>query len=304
MLQLVTSQPRHDAQHLLAHWQEARARGLNNRAVAAELGVSEAQLIASACGRFATRLRLELPRVLGRLPELREIKAVVRTPEAVLERAGIVHDVGVDGAGQASLRADRFELRGDLGAWHSAFALEERSTQSVKLSLQFFTGEGLSATKFFLRPGGDVTAFRSLVRSLAHPDQSAIERVAPRTTLAYAPLQALTPTPADALLRFLDAAQSAALPLTFLVRSPGATLSAAKIIERVKRSERGEWLNVLDDGLDLHLHEARIKYVRLHSDAGPDAGWVHWFSDQRRVALSVHCQAGWNGLMDTCVPGD
>jgi putative hemin transport protein len=285
-----------EADRLLSGWQQARARGLNNRAAAISLQVSEAQLLASACGGFATRLLPQPLTLLARLPAVGEIKAVVRNPHAVLERAGVVLGLGPDTSRVARLHADRFELDCEIGAWRSGFALEERSNQGTKLSLQFFTAEGVSAAKFFLRPGADVAAFRSLVQAHADADQSRAETVSAQASIARLPLEPLAAAADDALFDFLHAARSSGLVLTFLVRSPGATLSASKRIERVKRSERGEWLNVLDDGLDLHLHQTRLRYLRAQRTGEADAGWVHWLSDQRAVALSVHCHEGWSDL--------
>ena len=57
---------RHPA-HLLRSWHDARALGLNNRAAARKLGVSERELIASACGDFVTRLRPESSLLLAAL---------------------------------------------------------------------------------------------------------------------------------------------------------------------------------------------------------------------------------------------
>src|SRR5450432_929497 len=99
-----------DASQMLAEWEQARARGRNNRAAAAELGLTEAELIASGCGRFVTRLLPEALALLRNLPLLGEVKAIVRNPSAVIERAGVVLDVRPSGVGAILVEADQFEM--------------------------------------------------------------------------------------------------------------------------------------------------------------------------------------------------
>ena len=100
--------------------------------------------------------------------------------------------------------------------------------------------------------------------------------------------------PADALTGFLDAAAQSRRPLTFVARNDAASLSTSKTVDRVKRSDRGGWVNVLHDEMDIHLHDERIRYVRCVADA--DGGWLHWYSDEQAIALSVRCSQGWKEL--------
>jgi putative hemin transport protein len=293
-------QPAQDARTepaaLAAAWEQARAAGLNNRAAARQLGVSEAELLASACGHFAIRLQPEFPALLARLPELAEIKCIVRNPWAVLERAGQVHATGAGAGGIVRVAADRFEAECRLGSWGKAFALEEVSAGGTKFSLQFFTAAGVSAAKFFLRQNGSVTAFRTLVEAFAAPDQSPQQTVTAAQPVAYLPLERLVAVRHDGLLAFLETARRARLQLQVLLRNGAASLTTSKAVERVKRSDRGVWVNVLDDGLDLHLHERSLRYLRLVRAPDADAGWFHWFSDRREVALSVHVRENWTDL--------
>ena len=290
------TQPRLDAAALLSAWNEARAAGLNNRAAAIKLGVSEAELLASGCGHFATRLQPDFPALLARLPELGEIKCIVRNPWAVLERAGRVHHIEAATPGILHVRADRFEAECKVAMWSKGFALEESSARGTKLSFQFFTAAGLSAGKFFLRQDGSVAAFRNLVQAFSAPDQTTEEAVMAARPVAYLPLERLVAARHDGLLEFLEAASRAQQPVQVLVRNGAASLTTTKAVGRVKRSEKGGWVNVLDDGLDLHLHEDKLRYLRLTRDPDSDSGWFHWFSDRREVALSVRIREGWTQL--------
>jgi putative heme degradation protein len=304
-----------DASQMLTEWEQARARGLNNRAAAAELGLTEAELIASGCGHFVTRLLPDALALVHDLPLLGEVKAIVRNPSAVIERTGTVHSVelvgaepnavGRTGSGVALVAADHFEIVCQLPEWRKAFALREQTARGAKLSLQFFTAEGVSTAKFFLRPGSNFLAFDKLVQTYSNPDQSAVEVVMPPRHTAYLPLERLVAVRHTGLLAFLQFASRAHYPLHLLVRSGAASLTTAKVVERVQRSEKGGWVNVLDDGLDLHLEEDRLRYLRPSRDPDMDSGWFHWFSDRRAIALSVRVREGWRELARAAgVPGE
>ena len=285
-----------EAARLLAAWQHARSKGLNNRAAAATLEVSEAELIASACGRFVTRLRPEPQALLSKLPMLGEIKAVVRNPAAVVERAGTVHSIETTSVGAALVKADHFEMVCEIAQWRKGFALREEASGGFKVSVQFFTAAGTSATKFFLRPASDVQACAQLVAEFASADQSPQESTESRAAEVALPLQRLAPVAPGALLAFLQTAAQLQQSLTFVTRNDAACLSANKVIERVKRSDRGGWVNVLDDAMDIHLHEDGIRYLGAVSDPRRDEGWLHWFSEQQVIALSVRCGKSWQAL--------
>ena len=285
-----------DASRLLAAWKHARSKGLNNRAAAAALKLSEAELIASACGHFVTRLLPDAQALLRELPLLGEIKAVVRNPAAVIERDGTVRSVEANAAGADLVQADHFEMICEVSRWRKGFALREESAGGLKLSLQFFTAAGTSAAKFFLRPGSDVDAFAQLVAAFASSDQSRQESTEPNVGEFRLPLQRTAAVAPGALQAFLQTAVQLQGALTFVTRNDAACLSTSKSIERVKRSERGGWVNVLDDGMDIHLHEDGIRYLRPVADADGDAGWLHWFSEDEVIALSVRCKQGWHAL--------
>src|SRR4249920_629898 len=278
-----------DASQLLAAWQHARSKGLNNRAAAATMKLSEAELIASACGRFVTRLLPDAQALLRELALLGEIKAVVRNPAAVIERDGTVRSVEANAAGADLVQADHFEMSCEISQWKKGFALREETSGGFKLSLQFFTAAGISTAKFFLRPASNVDAFAQLVAAFASSDQSSQESTEPNVAAFRLPLQRTAAVAPGALQAFLQTAVQLQGALTFVTRNDAACLSTSKVIGRVKRSDRGGWVNVLDDGLDIHLHEDGIRYLRPVADESGDAGWLHWFSEDEAIALSVRC---------------
>ena len=285
-----------DASQLLAAWERARSNGLNNRAAAATLKVSEAELIASGCGHFVTRLIPDPQGLLRNLSLVGEIKAVVRNPSAVIERDGTVR--GVENHGGADVvQADHFELVCETTQWDKGFALREKTSGGLKLSAQFFTAAGTSAAKFFLRPASDVEAFAHLIAAFTSANQSPQESISPKLAASISPLEQTTNVAPGALMAFLQTAARLRRSLTFVTRNCAACLSTSKAIERVKRSDRGGWVNVLDDGLDIHLHEDGIRYLKPVADENGDGGWLHWLSEEQANALSVRCSHDWPALV-------
>lgn len=273
-------------------WQAARVRGLNNRAAALDAGVSEVELLASGCGRGVTRLGGDYLALLQALPELGEIKSVIRNAFAVQERTGRVLSVKADAA-SALVQGDTFLLHGEIGEWTRGFALTENGKYSVKRSFQFFTATGTSAAKCFLTRASNETRYQSLVRRFAAEDQTSVEAgIFAITGSAEASRTQLT---AGSLANCLFEASRLGVPVEVSVVNEAASQITVKAFERIKRSDRGGWINVLDAGLDLHLHEDRIGYVEALSDG--DGVTLRWFADDGSEALTMRTQTQGAALM-------
>jgi putative hemin transport protein len=266
---------------LIDDWEQARRRGLNNRAAANALGVPEARLVASGCGRFVTRLGGELPELLCGLPALGEIKSVVRNAYAVQERSGRAVAITLHADNGLAIEGDVFHLNTRSEALAKAFALIEPGKYGIKRSLQLFTGSGESAAKFFLTAESNLVAFEALVRAFAGGNQSPQESVAEATVRAP---EAQAAEPAS-LAAFLHEAARLAQPVEIVVANAAASQKTVKVLERIKRSDRGGWINVLDPGLDLHLHEDRITRLRAEGDR------FHWLADDGTEAFCARCDA-------------
>jgi putative hemin transport protein len=266
---------------LIDDWEHARRRGLNNRAAANALGVPEAQLVASGCGRFVTRLGGELPELLCGLPALAEIKSVVRNAYAVQERTGRATAIVPVTNGGLTIEGDVFLLRARPDALANAFALIEPGKYGTKRSLQLFTGSGESAAKFFLTAESNLEAFEALVQAFAADNQGPEESVAEGTVPAP---EAQAAEPAS-LAAFLHEAARLAQPVEIVVANSAASQKTVRVLERIKRSDRGGWINVLDPGLDLHLHEDRISLLRAEGDS------FHWLADDHTEAFAVRSDA-------------
>jgi putative hemin transport protein len=276
---------------LFAGWQAARAHGLNNRAAAAQAGVSEAELLASGCGRGVTRLAGDFAGLLAALPALGELKSVIRNACAVQERTGRVVAAAGDGRG-TRVQGDTFLLQAATERWARGFALTEPGKYGIKRSLQFFTARGTSAGKFFLTPASDEAGYAALVQRHAAADQSDRETVDPAAPALPGPP---APSVAGSLAGFLFEASRLGLPVEIEVANEAAVQVSVKRLEHIKRSDRGGWINVLDPGLDLHLHEARIVSVQaLERGSG---GLLRWFADDGSEALATGFEAHGEALV-------
>jgi len=159
-------------------WEKARAEQAMARPfdVAANLGVSEVELVAARAGdpNDVIRLRPDWDLLLPELGRLGEVMALTRNPHAVIEKNGrwtpyertgpvaIVHDDGID-------------LRLFMNTWQHVYAVLTTTPDGLRRSLQFFDGAGLALHKIFVKEGApeaSATAFDALVAQLRDPDQS------------------------------------------------------------------------------------------------------------------------------------
>lgn len=151
-------------------WARLRAENslLRTRDAAAQLGTSEAKLVACMCGEGATRLSTPESgwgALIENLKAFGRVMALTRNNEAVSERKGEysrtelfpshkmgqVLDVGID-------------LRLFFTNWAHAFALDEAGKDGKrKQSVQFFGANGEAIHKVFLQEMSDREAFAAYV---------------------------------------------------------------------------------------------------------------------------------------------
>ncbi|MCC6472949.1 MAG: hypothetical protein IT514_04310 [Burkholderiales bacterium] len=295
---------------MLAAWRELSAQGINNRAAAARLGVSEADLVHCACGEFALHLRPEPLALLQAARALGPVKAVARNDHAVLERTGAIRELGEEQDGSIVAACEAFRLRIEPGRVARAFALTEAGRGGPKRSIQLFGLDGISVAKLVLRPDTepDTAAFAEQMQRLRHPDQGPLHHpaaVAVRAPVAATARQRASAVPGDeppahatnpSLAAFLQHAAAIAVPLGLAVRNRGACLEAVSPLRRVKRSERAPWINVLDADLDVHLLETEITRLEMQIGLG-DAGRFLWRSRDGSEAFAAGAACAFHELM-------
>jgi putative hemin transport protein len=145
--------------------------GLRNRDAAEELGVSEAELIASRRSDSNFRLRPDWPALFAHLPKLGRVMALTRNEHVVHERHGTYEPASFQNHVGLVLGSD-IDLRIFLRAWSSGFAVEEESRRGVLHSLQVFDRHGVAIHKIYAGDQTDMAAWQALTDMLREPDSS------------------------------------------------------------------------------------------------------------------------------------
>jgi putative hemin transport protein len=287
-----------------ARWAALRGSqpNLRIRDAARTLGVSEAELLATGCGKDVTRLSGDWREVLKQVPSFGRVMALTRNENCVHERKGVYGMPSFDGHIGLVL-GDDIDLRIFVMNWAMGFAVRETMPKGERGSLHFFDAAGGALHKIYLQDEADSAAFDRVTAAFAAPDQSPLQAVdslpEPTADLPDSAIDADRMRQRWAnlkdtheffpLLRKYKVGRKQALRLggaefaVELKRSDArATLEAAAaqdlpimvfvgnrgIIQihtgKVKKLvAMGDWFNVLDPDFNLHLRESGIESVWL-----------------------------------------
>jgi putative hemin transport protein len=178
-------------EHLREAYQTARRAGASrHRDIAAQLGVSEGELIAAHVhaspqpqGLRAQRLRTEWPRLIAALEPVGPVMALTRNASCVHEKTGIYSHASANGpAGREMglVLGGAIDLRVFYSRWAHGFAVDEISDKGVQRSLQFFDASGTAVHKVFVKPATDLAAWERLVAGFVAADSTpGLEPAAP-----------------------------------------------------------------------------------------------------------------------------
>lgn len=261
---------------------------------AAQLAVSEGELVAAGCIGRATRLRPDWKGLFERFGGLGRVMALTRNQHAVHEKVGRYEEVDVRAHGGLVLGPD-IDLRLFLNRWRSGFALET-DTHS---SLQFFDGQGRAVHKVYARAETDRAAWNKLVADFTSdepdapmlaPQQAAApaERRKPKagaealreawaglkdthdfvvmlSKLGLDRLEAFRlvgtdvaqPVATGAFRRTLEAAAASGQSIMVFVPNKATIQIHTGPVSNLKAT--GDWFNVMDPGFNLHLRETAIE---------------------------------------------
>lgn len=265
---------------------------LRARDVAEKLGISEGELVCAGLGRTATRLKGPWSEVITGLGNLGEVMALTRNHAVVHEKVGEYANIEFSAHGGIVLNHD-IDLRLFLSHWHFGFAVSEDTRSGPRRSLQFFNRDGVAVHKVYLREGSNAEAYDALVAQFRHEDQDSLIETSPvpapaadrpdteiarddmladwaalKDTHDFFPLlrkhkvgrqQALRlaegrfaqRAPVDAVTRVLEAASASGAPIMVFVGSKGCIQIHTGPVSRIE--PMGPWINVLDEGFNLHL---------------------------------------------------
>ncbi|UUV21607.1 hemin-degrading factor [Paenimyroides aestuarii] len=153
---------------------------LRIRNAAAQLGVSEMELLATKIDNGVTRLRPEFKEILSEMKSLGKVMALTRNDECVHERKGIYLNGDFSNPHAGLFVGEDIDLRIFLSHWKKAFAVIEENARGTSKSIQFFGKDGEAIHKIFLTADSNETAFNALVEKYKSEDQQPFE-----TTEAY-----------------------------------------------------------------------------------------------------------------------
>lgn len=265
---------------------------LRARDMAAELGISEGELVCSGLGKTATRLTGPWDQVITAFDGLGEVMALTRNEAVVHEKVGEYANMNFGAHGGIVLNHD-IDLRLFLGRWHFGFAVVEDTRSGTRRSLQFFDQDGSAVHKVYLRDASNAAHYDTIVSRFTHEDQANLIETAPvpaaaadkpdsdinqqelladwsalKDTHDFFPLlrkykvgrqQALRlaegrfaqRAPIDAATRVLQTAAGNGAPIMAFVGNKGCIQIHTGPVQRIE--PMGPWINVLDEGFNLHL---------------------------------------------------
>jgi putative hemin transport protein len=263
------------------------------RDAAVQLGVSEAELVATSVGDTVTRLDGDFRELLKQVPTLGYVMALTRNDSVVHERKGDYLNVSFNGHVGLVLGED-IDLRLFMMHWKHGFAVSENGRQS----LQFFAGDGEAVHKIYLTDQSNQAAYDSLVAAFQAADQSSdlvIEpspetptvaaddsidvaafqqgwldlqdthdffgllrkhNVARLQAMRLAPAGHALPTTMEAVKQIFARVSETDLSIMIFVSSRGCIQIHTGPVHKL--APMAPWFNVLDPSFNLHLREDHV----------------------------------------------
>lgn len=280
---------------------------MRERDIAAQLGISEAALVAAEVGLTAVRIDGDANRFLERVEALGEVMALTRNESVVHEKIGVYEKINT-GKHASIVLGENIDLRIFPSAWAHGFAVSKTDGDAVRRSLQFFDKAGNAVHKVHLRPASNLQAYDAIVADFTLEDQSQdFVEVVSEKTVETGPVDvdalrenwsAMTDTHqffgilkklkiarqdavrsvgedfahevrADAVGDMMRAAAEAETPIMCFVGNNGTIQIHSGPIKNIQ--PMGPWLNVMDPTFHMHLrmdHIAECWVVRKPTTDG------------------------------------
>jgi putative heme degradation protein/ABC-type hemin transport system ATPase subunit len=147
------------------------------RDIAADLKVSEAELLATGLGDTVTLLKKDFENLLPQVNSLGYVMALTRNEYCVSERKGVYEKISFTPHAGLVL-GDDIDLRLFMQHWQFGFAVNENSRKS----LQFFDGTGVALHKIYLTDKSDHAAYEQLVNDFTDNSANTITVTVPERT--------------------------------------------------------------------------------------------------------------------------
>jgi len=165
---------------LKVKWESLKAENphLRIRNAAQQLGVSEAELLATNTGNGVTALNSEFAAILQEIEKLGKVMALTRNDECVHERKGIYLNPDFSNPHAQLFVNEDIDLRIFLNSWKFAFSVIEGDRKS----LQFFGKDGLALHKIYLTKDSNEAAFDELTEKYKSEHQNPVLVIEPATS--------------------------------------------------------------------------------------------------------------------------
>lgn len=162
---------------LKSQWEALKAENphMRIRNAAEQLGVSEAELVATHIGQTVTRLRPEFAAILTEVEKLGKVMGLTRNDECVHERKGVYLNPDFSSPFAGLFVGEDIDMRIFLSHWDKAYAVSEPSENGDRKSLQFFGKDGQAIHKIYLTKDSNDTAFDTLVGQFKSENQNTEE---------------------------------------------------------------------------------------------------------------------------------
>ncbi len=146
-------------QLLKDRWTEFREENPKTRIrdAARQLGVTEAELVATSMGETTTRLGGDFREILKAVPTLGYVMALTRNDALVHERKGVYQKVSFN-EHVGLVQGPDIYLRLFMSSWQFGFAVSENDPHS----LQFFDTHGEAIHKIYLTDQSDKAAYDTI----------------------------------------------------------------------------------------------------------------------------------------------
>jgi putative hemin transport protein len=274
-------------EELGALWRTLRAarHGIRARDAAQELGVREAELVATAIGDTTVRLASDAAGLLHALPEVGRCMALTRNEHAVSEVRGRYGGVEL-GAHAGQVVGDRIDLRVFLQHWRHLFAIDEPHPQrrgERRRSVHAFDQTGTAVHKIYLEPDGNQRTWDAMIAERTVIAPLVIEPAPPRR--AEKPDSAIE---RDGLAADWDA-MTDTHEFFHLLAKHGATRTQALRLAGESRARR-----VSNDSIDHVLHYAGATGDKIMIFVG-NRGCLQVFSGS---VLRIVRHGPWLNIMD------
>ncbi|KEA54317.1 hemin transporter [Mangrovibacter sp. MFB070] len=130
--------------------------------LAAQMAISEAELLFCRLGQDTVQLRPDFTALLHGLSRVGEIKNITRNPYAIHKQIGGYDNLRLGQHGIV-LNPRALDLRLFPAQWHCAFAVAEQTSLGLRQSIQIFDNQGDAVLSAFTTENTNLTAWNELI---------------------------------------------------------------------------------------------------------------------------------------------